>query len=223
MIEYRHSNSQADVVDYVAKLINQHLAAGDRVLWLTSGGSNIILSAQIASKLATDNSGNLYVSLVDERYGELGHPDENWQQLLDAGFEIKGAHPHRPLTGDSGTETASKFGQWLVEQINLADISIGLLGIGSDGHTAGIKPHSSAVQSRETAVYYNWDDHQRITMTPAAIVKLDVAVIQAFGRDKDDTLHKLLTLNLPDDDQPAQVLKRVNRSILYTDYKEEES
>lgn len=223
MIEYIHSNSTVDVVDFVVKLINQHLDAGDRVLWLTSGGSNIAISVQIAEKLSIENSDNLYISLVDERYGRLGHSSENWQQLLDAGFEVTDSHPYRPLAEDSGPETADNYGQWLDEQIDLADISIGLFGIGSDGHTAGIKPRSSAVRSSETAIYYEWSDFQRITMTPASIAKLDVAVIQAFGRDKDDTLRQLLNSDVSIDDQPAQILKSLNRSILYTDYKEGKS
>lgn len=221
MIDYRHSSSQSEVVSFVAALIKDHLVRGDRVLWLTSGGSAIDISTQIAKSLAEVDCSNLYISLVDERYGEIGHSNENWQQLLNSGFNIKKATLHRPLSSDSQKKTTENYNQWMVEQLKLSNFSLGLFGIGNDGHTAGLKPHSDVISSQASIASYSWSDYERITMTPKSITKLDIAVAQAFGRDKDSALHQLLTSNLPIANQPAQVLKSVNQSILYTDYKEE--
>src|SRR5258708_2139506 len=56
------------------------------VLWLISGGSNIKIATAVMAKLI-GNESNLWVTLTDERYGKVGHPDSNWQQLLEAGFD----------------------------------------------------------------------------------------------------------------------------------------
>lgn len=223
MIEYQHVSSLSDTTDFMVETLHQHLTKGERILWLTSGGSNIAVSADIARRLEGQDLSRLYISLVDERFGPVGHADENWQQLLNTGFEPTGAHLYRPLSGQNRQATTSQFSDWLKEQLKSSDFSVGLFGIGADGHTAGIKPHSKSVSSIEWATSYTWNDFERITMTPMAITTLDLAVTQASGQDKHNTIKQLLAYDVSIDDQPAQVLKQVKRSILFTDYKEEKS
>ncbi len=207
--------------EHLVKTIKDHLAAGETVLWLLSGGSGIAVVLEVAKQLKGVNLDSLSVALSDERYGPLGHADENWQQLLDAGMSLPGATLYRTLTGDdNAVTTAEKFSTWLVEQLSAADYTIGLFGIGSDGHTAGIKPHSPAVDAATYASYFTGDDFERITMTPLAIRQFDEAVIQASGADKVQTLKTLLheTPNIAS--QPAQVLKSIPKCTLYTNNKE---
>lgn len=202
------------VIDHAVNLLTEHLRSGKRAVWLLSGGSAIDLQVRIAQALQTLDISRLYVGLIDERYGPRGHKDENYTQLTEALFPF---YIHRVLKGASGEKTAQVFGQNIEQAINNADFSLGIFGIGADGHTAGIKPGSPSVNSTKPAVFYEWDDYRRITLTPSTIRQLDEAIIYATGIDKVDTLHTLVHKNVSIDRQPAQLLKEIPVSTLYTD------
>lgn len=219
-MDYKHIDDVEPVATYLADAISTHLGAGERVLWLVSGGSGVQVGLRAAALLAGRDLSRLSVALTDERYGLVGHPDENWQQLLDGGFALPAATLYRTLTGDDRRTTTQKFGTWLDEQLTQADYRIGLFGVGTDGHTAGIKPGSPAIESTEVAVDFTGEDFERITMTLPAIERLDEVVLQAFGDAKLPVLMQLLHEDLPLDTQPAQVLKRVPRCTLFTDVEE---
>jgi 6-phosphogluconolactonase/glucosamine-6-phosphate isomerase/deaminase len=78
------------IADFTDRLLAE-LSAGKKVLWLTSGGSNIKASVEIMSKVPEPLTANLSVMPSDERFGPPGHADSNWQKLLAAGFDGKQA------------------------------------------------------------------------------------------------------------------------------------
>lgn len=204
----------------VADVIRKHIFNGERVLWLLSGGSGAAVALNASKELKDLDLSKLFVSMTDERYGEVGHKDENWQQLLDAGLQLPGANLYRPLTMQNIEKTTADFDDWLSEQLKKADYKIGIFGIGIDGHTAGIKPHSLAVISPTLASSFVGDDFERITITFNTIKQLDEVVIQASGPDKKPIIDSLLNKNIPLDDQPSQILKQVPTATIYTNNKE---
>lgn len=206
--------------DEAARIIKEHLSNQDRVLWLLSGGSGIAIAIEASKRLQNIDLSRLFVSLTDERYGAVGHSDENWQQLLDAGLELTGANLYRPLIGKSISETTNAFNDWLSNQLELSDYNVGIFGIGADGHTAGIKPHTSATASTDFATSFSSDDFERITISFNTIRRLNEVIIQASGVEKQPVIHDLLTSDLSLNDQPAQILKTVPRATLYTNNKE---
>ncbi len=219
-MNYRLAPTVQPVIDYLSATIIDHVMRGERVLWLVSGGSNIDVSVAVAKTLENIPLDTLFISLTDERFGDIGHAYENWQQLLDAGFNVPGATLYRPLIGKSRYETAEAFDLWLGEQLGQADYSIGLFGVGSDGHTAGIKPGSPATSAEGWITAYTGNDFERITMTFDAIQRLDEVVVQAISPDKKPVIIDLLYDDIPLNKQPAQVLKLIKESTLFTDYKE---
>lgn len=219
-MNYKYVTDIEPVAAYLTEVISTHLDAGERVLWLVSGGSGVQVGIRAAQLLAGHDLSKLSVTLTDERYGPVGHPDENWQQLLMGGFVLPGADLYRPLIGQDRDATTQAFGKWLDEQFMRADYRIGLFGIGTDGHTAGIKPDSPAQVATTTAAEFTGEDFERITMTFPVIERLNEVVLQAFGGEKSTVLGQLLHENLPLDQQPAQVLKRVAQCTLFTDVEE---
>ena len=221
-MNYRHISNLKPVADYMADALLHHLTSGQRVSWLIGGGSGIDISLQVAASLreAGVSLANLSVTLTDERYGALGHTDENWQQLLDRGFSLPGAKLYRVLNGQDRATTTHQFSAVLHALLDDTDYSLGFFGIGADGHTAGIKPGSPAVTAEDYAAAFTGPDFERITMTGPAIEQLNEAVIYAVGADKQPVLHQLLTETVPVNDQPAQLLKAVTKSTLFTDLKE---
>jgi len=202
----------------IAAPIIEALEKGQRVLWFVPGGSAISLTVLAAKKISAHNHNNLTVTLTDERYGEVGHPDSNWQQMRDAGFNLTGAKFIPVLTGLDFLETARVFNSSLVEAIKQADYIFGFFGIGPDGHTAGILPNSPAVKSLELVSAYDAGNFRRITITPPAIKKIDEIMAFAQGESKWPTLKKL-NMEIDANDQPAQILKQAKRLTIFSDYK----
>jgi 6-phosphogluconolactonase/glucosamine-6-phosphate isomerase/deaminase len=209
--------------EQLAGSIRCELLAGNRVLWLLSGGSSLTIATAAAAKLRDIDHQRLYVTLTDERYGPVGHPDENWQQLLASGFELPQAHLYRPLTGESFADTVAHFNHWLESAVAAVEYTIGIFGIGPDGHTAGIKPHAPAIMSNHMADGYEAEDFTRLTITPHVIEECNEIVIQASGADKQTMLEQWLATDQPFGDQPAQALKHVANATLYTTNTLEES
>jgi 6-phosphogluconolactonase/glucosamine-6-phosphate isomerase/deaminase len=231
MIFYKLSSFTL-VAQIIADKLTQHLSIGEKVFWLVTGGSAITIEVEVGKLIAHENTSKLTVALMDERFGPVGHPDSNWQQLLDAGFEIPGAHLIPILQDKDRAETTLEFAHALAETFANADYSLGLFGIGPDGHTAGILPGSPEINTSELAVSYAdneatqqftpgvYRDKDRITMTAAAIAKLDEAIVCALGESKHLPLDKI-EQDIPIEEQPAQALKRVDQLSIYNDYKGE--
>ncbi len=208
----------------ISTSITAQLQHGKRVLWLLSGGSGIEIAVKSQALLPADlDLTNLYVSLTDERFGAPNHINENWHQLIAAGFSLPQAQLYRPLQGKDFATTTELFNNWLGEQFSAADYKIGIFGIGSDGHTAGIKPGSEPDDMQDYAYDFEGDDFQRITISSLAIKRLDEVVAQASGNEKLAVIRQLLQTDSPTDAQPAQILKSVKLSSLYTDQKIEEA
>jgi 6-phosphogluconolactonase len=203
-------------VAHLASLLSKKLRDGQKVLWLVSGGSAIGVEVAVAQKLAGHDLSKLTVMLADERFGPVGHADSNWQQLHDAGFSLDGATLLPVLTGASMDVTVEQFATNLTKQFAAADYRLALLGLGPDGHTAGILPGTPSTSAPGWATAYHTAQFDRITMTAGAITKLDEVVMYAMGETKRvplEDLHKNLLL----DEQPAQAIKAVAKVTIFND------
>jgi 6-phosphogluconolactonase/glucosamine-6-phosphate isomerase/deaminase len=214
------TNKSSDVADGIMSRLSAHLNAGERVLWLVPGGSALEVIHQVADLLEKTDCTNLTVSLTDERYGEVGHDDSNWEQLRKLHFEIKRATLHPVLEGESREETASAYASWLQEQLESCDYSLGCFGIGPDGHTAGMLPRTSALSSHAFVDAYSSVPFERITITPVAVRKLSETIAYATGEPKRRVLSQLLSQDVDLEVEPSQVLKNVPNATLFTDLKD---
>lgn len=187
-----HQSPQAAVAPYIAQQILKQLQSGKRVLWLLSGGSGGRLCIEASKLLASHDLSGLFVTMSDERYGSLGHANENMQQLIDGGLILPGATVYRPLSGAARSQTAADFNAWLHKAETETDYTIATLGIGEDGHTSGIKPHSLATTSTQWAVDFNGNDFERITTTATYLRTINEAVVQLYGTSKHQRLYQLL-------------------------------
>lgn len=188
------------------------------VLLLVSGGSNIQTAVNVRRSIdKPDNT--LTVGLIDERYGPVGHADSNWAQLLAAGLDTKHIGLLPVITDDkqSLAEASNSYKERLREAINQHDTVIGIFGIGTDGHTAGILNGSPALQSHELVTYFNGHDYPRITITPASMQLFGYGFLVTHTEEKHDQLARLQK-DLSPTEQPAQVLKQIPNLIVYADY-----
>lgn len=207
-----------EVAILVANSINEQLKLGKRVLWFVAGGSTISVLLKIADKINTDLGGKLVVTLTDERFGDENHSDSNWFQLMSSGFSIPNAKMIPYLKGKSFSETTKDIADIIKEEISIADYRIGIFGVGVDGHTAGILPHSKALNSGDFVCAYNTPTYDRITITPKAIESLDEAYIYAMGELKWSVIDKMKE-DLSVENNPVLLLKKVPLLTIFTDYK----
>jgi 6-phosphogluconolactonase/glucosamine-6-phosphate isomerase/deaminase len=205
------------IADLTARLITE-LRAGKRVLWLLSGGSNIRATVEVMDSIDDSLTPNLSLLLADERFGPVGHPDSNWQQLLDAGFTTKQSKPYEILAGQANLQAATKdYAQLASEALSRADLVIAQLGIGEDGHILGILPGSIAVDSDSLVCGYDSGKLHRLTLTAQALPQINSAYVFAFGDGKQSALTKLRRQKVSPDVQPAQLLKQIPEVYIYND------
>ncbi len=206
------------VADLTERLARE-LAGGKRVLWLTSGGSNIPGSVQIMDNISASLSKKLSVSLMDERYGEPGHGESNWAQLMQAGFKGKQATLLPVLRPSASFEqTIKTYGRLVEEAFAASDVIIAQLGVGPDGHVAGILPGSPAAAEKTALVCgYDAPPLKRLTLAFPAFRRITAAYAFAFGKPKQKALISLHDKKLPLKQQPAQILNELPEAYMYSD------
>lgn len=174
------------------------------VLYLSGGSTPKSLYAKLTSEeLLVPGA----VAMIDERFGPKFHPKSNEKMIHETDllryFEIRDIPFYPILQGDlSREETAGKYDEKLRVLQTLFQKHIGILGLGSDGHTAGIAPnrHDFTNQlfdkSRQGLYVSQFNDKtgifkERITMTFLGLSMLDLNLILVFGREKKQALEKM--------------------------------
>lgn len=208
-----------DAARAIARGLDRALSNNLKVLWLLSGGSNVAVEAAVFALLHHATAENLTVSLVDERFVPKDSPDSTWHALLSAGLNERKARLVPPVTdwNLSLADAAADWAKRLKAAMDEADVVVGQFGIGADGHTAGILPHTTGAHEHKTlAIGYKGDDFERLTTTPAVFRALDLAIAVAMGEPKKPVLERMVT-DVADEEQPARLLLLAKELIVYTD------
>ena len=217
-VKFLKISSDQEVVSTISGLLNEQLEANKKTLWIVAGGSFIPIAVKIRNALIKTDL--LSVTMSDERYGPVGHADSNWQQLLNAGFNTKNINYYEILKGDNISETTNNFENFLENIFKTNGSHIGTLGMGADGHTAGILPNSELFSSQKLASHYTALDFERITITPKCISALGMAFVYAVGSNKHQAIENF-SKTLEIEQQPVQIIKLVENAVFINDYKGE--
>jgi 6-phosphogluconolactonase/glucosamine-6-phosphate isomerase/deaminase len=186
-----------------------------------SGGSGGQICVAVGKILQGHDLSGLMATMSDERFGEKGHKNENFSQLVSQGLSLPGATVYHPLTGDSLAVTTELFSTWLTDAHQRADHTIVTLGIGEDGHTSGVKPHSIAVNAEVAAVSFQGDDFSRITTTLPFLRTFDEAIVQSYGKPKHAIIRQLLGGKGAVDELPMYAIYDIPNVTIFSDYKED--
>lgn len=235
MIEIK-TDTRAALTNILVTEINDRLNRNVPVLLLASGGSTASIAAETCNMIL-EGSGTrrsllrwlFTLSLVDERFGPEDHPDSNWKRLVESGLITSSMTAVRVLHGQEDSKEAfthetDRYNAFLEEAAVRHKAghlyTAAVMGIGSDGHTAGILPDSpvsriSPAGSRY-AESYKAGLFKRITITPAFFPHLDRVVVWAEGEEKRGALTNLLKES-PVWEEPAQLLKLAGHVTIHTD------
>ena len=214
--------SSSDAEAAIAKRLIGSLQQQHRVLWLVCGGSNISAEVRIMNTLHSETPhqlANLTILLSDERFGPEGHPDSNYRQLREAGFETGNAQFTDVLKGSPTLEEAVvRYRQLLLSAFQQSSDSVAQLGMGPDGHIAGILPGSLATkQTTDAIVGYTAGPFVRMTLTKQSLLHIQTIIVLAYGDAKQDARRRLHHHNEQFETLPSSLLFEAHDASLYSD------
>lgn len=215
----------------LAKEILYKVVDLDTALFL-SGGSTPRPLYEILAKEEKLKPGA--VALVDERFGKPFHSNSNEKMIQETGlpsyFSENGTLYYPILQkGNDRKTTASKYSAVVASLFTDFSSRVAVLGIGSDGHTAGLPAEASAkmgiakkVNKKSLVVEYNDTEGiygERVTLTFKALSRMDILLVLVFGEKKKEALRKMF---LPGSlkDLPARFYLQkdiAKKTILITD------
>ncbi len=218
-----------DAGKHISDTLRMH--AHQPVLFLISGGSALTVLTHIDPEVL---GANITIGLVDERF-TTDEQGNNFMQLestdfyktaLEKGVRFIVTKPH---SGERHENFALRIGDALESLIETThtQFTVGLFGIGEDGHTASIFPSTEhefkqAYNSDRPYVAISRPDIPypfRISLTPQFIEeKIDEVILYAVGSKKcDNILSYMHTKNFGAHEIPALIPARHIGSTLFTD------
>ncbi len=202
--------------DFLKKLVD-----GGTLLAL-SGGTSMDYRKMIVGPLDI-LPGALFV--LDERYGEPFHKDSNELLLKNQGIknfaDKECIESHKILKGKSFVQTAKIYEKEIEDLFLRFGKRVGIMGVGTNLHTAGIFPYSDAAHWAQFVVAEEIEDKypKRITLTLKALGEFTNFLILMFGDKKKGALRMLLDDSVNDMQKfPAIFYRKVPiKSYLITD------
>lgn len=161
--------------------------------------------------------------LGDERFVPPDHPDSNYRMIRENLFAPAGVPETKqfPMRTELPTPqaTAEDYAEILHDQLSHASagsendpplFDLALLGMGDDGHTASLFPHTSALDEQVNPAVANYVEKLkswRITLTPPVLLSAAQKTILVTGEEKATALAEVLQGNLDIKRYPAQMLR----------------
>lgn len=136
---------------------------------------------------------------------EIPDPEQAAEQYARALSRFFFARPGAPESGTAPLSSLPRF-------------DLVFLGMGPDGHTASLFPHSAALEAGEQIVVANYIEKfaaHRITLTAATINNARNVTFLAAGDDKAEVLKNVLEGSFQPDLYPSQMIHPGNGTLLW--------
>jgi len=222
-----------------ARLADQYVIGCGRFTVALSGGSTpkAMFSVLAADPfLDTIPWSSIYFFWGDERCVPPDHPDSNFRMTHETLlskvpvpqqniFRVPAELPDSADAAEQYTATLTKF--FLADNSNrsgtaplstLPRFDLVFLGMGPDGHTASLFPHTTALTAGDKIAVANYVEKfktYRITLTAATINNARNVTFLAAGADKAETLKDVLEGPYQPDLYPSQLIQPRNGTLLW--------
>jgi len=153
----------------------------------------------------------------DERNVPPDHPDSNQRMATEALLSLVSIPPgnihHISVGSLSAADAAARYAAEIHSFFNLSgdelpQFDLILLGLGDDGHTASLFPHTAALTADATALFIANEVPQlntiRLTLTAGVINKAMHVIFLVAGAKKADILYDVMRGPYLPDEYPAQ-------------------
>ena len=223
-----------------ARLADQYVVGCGKFTVALSGGST---PKAMFSVLAADPFLNtvpwsaIYFFWGDERCVPPDHAESNYRMTNEALLSKVPIPPENifripaemPDPESAAAEYSAKLTQFFIAGAganrtgtaplsSLPRFDLVFLGMGPDGHTASLFPHTTALKAGEQIAVANYVEKfkaHRITLTAATINNARNIVFLAAGEDKAETLKNVLEGSYQPDVYPSQLINPRNGTLLW--------
>lgn len=199
-MKYRHFKNTGNLIEEGVKLLREHMQMTCTVphaVMLSGGRTPLPIYESIAGEPFA-SSGNLYLLMSDERMAPRDSPENNLanaDQMITA-LHIPGARilavntalPHKEAAQDYNDAISGFFAQG-------GRLTLSLLGIGADGHTASLFSISDLdnTAGKYAVPILRSPPPYRVSITPDTIKRAERIVFLAVGKEKEEIVRRLRT------------------------------
>lgn len=162
----------------------------------------------------------------DERWVPHTDPQSNYKLANDYLFKPLNITHHNvypmPTSGDPDTAAAhyetTLRGAFGVKEDEIPQFDLIFLGMGDEGHTASLFPHTAVLHNDEqivSATFVAKLDANRVTLTPIAINSAANVLLMIGGAGKAAALKQVLEGDEDPDEYPAQFLRNSQGNVTW--------
>lgn len=181
---------------------------------LSGGSTPKALHKVLAAKPLRDQIDwtKVEVFFGDERCVPPDHADSNYRmarETLLSLVPIPGDNVYRMRGEIDPNDAAKEYGQMLKEKFGGGGLDLIYLGMGPDGHTASLFPHTEALKETKHRCVANHVEKLnawRITMSAPFINRAAAVIILVAGADKAQRLESVLQQEPNPQEQPVQMI-----------------
>lgn len=166
---------------------------------------------------------NIHLFWGDERCVPPDHPDSNYRMVKKALLDhirIPEENVHR-VPAEFEPSMAARSYEAALRDFFKGDypkFDLVLLGMGDDGHTASLFPHSAGLKEEDRWFFENYTpdmDTWRLTLTKNAINAARHIAVLAVGESKADMLVEVLEGGFQPDEKPIQLIEPKNGQMVW--------
>jgi len=233
-VEYRISDGAATLAraaaEHFVETAQASVAARGRARIAISGGSTPKLAFQL---LADPNEpylnampwDKIELFWVDERCVPPDDKDSNYRMTREALLDKVPIKPEQVfrIEGElDPEEAAARYesairGQFRLEGAQAPVFDVLALGMGDDGHTASLFPHTKAIHELGRVAVANYVPQKetwRVTLTWPVIIEARDLFFLIGGKDKADPLHRVLQGPYDPETLPSQLIQPKSGKLL---------
>ena len=178
----------------IAEALKKAISADAKSSLALAGGTTPRAAYEALAKIPGIDWSRVSVYFGDERAVPPTHPDSNFSMAQAALFTrvpLPTANIHRIVAENPDQDAAARAYEALLP----ARLSVLVLGIGEDGHTASLFPGSSALNERTRRVLPVIGPKpppQRLSITPPVIESAKLCIVIANGAGKAEPVRRAL-------------------------------
>lgn len=203
-------------LELVLEKFRQSIAERNRFTLALSGGSTPkpLYEAMATQDLPWDK---VQVFWGDERYVPPDHPDSNEGMARKAWLNhvpIPAANIHAMPTDAADPTIAAQCYEQELQQVfqlqpgEIPALDVILLGMGDDGHTASLFPHTEALQVHDRLITVgNKDGQPRITFTAPLINQARCVIFMVAGASKQAALAQIFASDADSSAYPSRLIQ----------------
>jgi 6-phosphogluconolactonase len=178
---------------------------------LSGGSTPKKIFQELAKRPSALDWSKVFIFWGDERSVPPSHPESNYRMAIEeSGFgklPIPKNQIYRMIAETDIEANAIMYEEIIQNKLGAHPFDLVMLGMGDDGHTASLFPHTEGLRVKEKLVVANYIPQKktwRMTLTYACINNARHICIYVLGSGKAEVVERVLTSKLNYEEYPSQ-------------------